>query len=89
MAPLGLEDWWDEPHYKRCYTPNLRGEFILIKLMQRDPKKFQTLMADIFHRREPLPEDLTASDWRFILASMGASGSEIADVLTRMGRQGG
>lgn len=49
MPPLGLDGWWDEPHYKQCYAPNLRGEFILVKLMQCDPKKFQTLVADTFH----------------------------------------
>jgi hypothetical protein len=89
MPPLGLDGWSDEPHYKQCYTPNLRGEFILTKLMQRDPKTFQTLLVDTFRGMEPLPGALTALDWRIILTAMGASVSEIAHVLTRMGRQDG
>lgn len=85
MASVGLDGWWDEPHYKQSYTPNLRGEFILDKLMQCDPKKFKAVMEDTFEGADPLPESMTPSQWRIILTAMGASLTEVAQVLIRMG----
>jgi hypothetical protein len=87
MTALGLDGWWEEPYYKLCYTGNLRGEFILAKLEQREPETFRTVMADIYREREPMPESITAFEWQTILADMGASPEEIADVQARMGQQ--
>jgi hypothetical protein len=42
-------------------------------------------MADIFKGKDPLPESMTASQWRIILMAMGASLTEIAQVFMRMG----
>ena len=85
MPALGLDTWWDEPHYRQCYTANLRGEFILSKLLQRDPPKLRALVASLF-QVEPLPENISTAEWATILTAMGASSDEIADVQTRMGR---
>jgi hypothetical protein len=86
MPALGLAGWWDEPHYRHCYTANLRGEFILAKLLQRDPPKLRALMASLYADGEPLPENLSAAEWATILTAMGASPDEIAEVQARMGR---
>jgi hypothetical protein len=88
MAGLGLDHWWEEPHYKQSSTPNERGEFILGKLMQRDPKKVQTLLREIC-QMEGFPsiaetETVTSAQWRIILEAMGANPVEVAEVLTRM-----
>ena len=85
MPALGLDAWWDEPHYRQCYTANLRGEFILSKLLQRDPPKLRALVASLF-QVEPLSENISAAEWATILTAMGASPDEIADVQTRMGQ---
>ncbi len=89
MTALGLDGWWDEPHYKQCYTMNLRGEFILTKLRQRDPPKLRAVMAALYRHTEPMPESIAAVEWHTILAAMGASLEEIADVQARMGREEG
>jgi hypothetical protein len=86
MPGLGLAAWWDEPHYRQCYSANLRGEFILSKLLQRDPPKFRAMVAGLYADSEPMPESITAVEWATILTAMGASPDEIADVQTRMGR---
>ena len=85
MPALGLDAWWDEPHYRQCYTVNLRGEFILSKLLQRDPPKLRALVASLF-QVEPLPENISTAEWATILTAMGATPDEIADVQSRMGR---
>jgi hypothetical protein len=89
MPALGLDAWWDEPHYKQSYTADLRGEFILAKLLQRDPPKLRAMMASLYADGEPLPENITAAEWTTILNAMGASPDEIADVRARMGREAG
>lgn len=61
---LGLDGWWEEPHYKLCYIANLRGEFILATLVQRDPEKFRTVIAAIDRGKEPMPENMTAFEWQ-------------------------
>ncbi len=76
MPALGLAGWWNEPDYRHCYTANLRGEFILSKLLQRDPPKLRA------------PENISAAEWATILTAMGASPDEIAEVQARMGRAG-
>jgi hypothetical protein len=50
MAALGLDGWWDDPAYKQSDTMNLRAEFILTKLRQRDAEKFRTMMADLYRK---------------------------------------
>jgi hypothetical protein len=87
MAPLDLDAWWDEPHYRQCYTANLRGEFILSKLLQRDPPKLRAVVASLYAATEPLPENINAAEWATILLAMGASPEEIVDVRARMGRE--
>jgi hypothetical protein len=86
MTALGLDAWWDDPHYRQCYTVNLRGEFILMKLLERDPPKLRAVMVDLYRDNEPLAGSITALEWHMILAAMGASPAEIADVQARMGR---
>ncbi len=51
MAALGLDRSWDDPAYKQCDTVNLRAEFILTKLRQRDAEKFRAMMADLYRKR--------------------------------------
>lgn len=85
MADLGVHHWWTEPHFTRCFTPELRGEFILGKLMQRDPEKFRKLLLDTCKISRPCPVTLTATQWQTLLATMGASLVEISEVLIRLG----
>ena len=44
-------------------------------------------MADLYRDDQPDPEDIGRFEWQTILAYMGASEDEIADVQTRMGRR--
>jgi hypothetical protein len=88
MTALGLDRWWDDPAYKQCDAVNLRAEFILTKLMQRDAEKFRAMMADLYRKMGPRPGHMTAFEWQTILAYMGANPAEIAEVLTRMGLSG-
>ena len=85
MTALGLDAWWDEPQYRQSYTVNMRGDFILLKLQQRDPDQLRTVLARLYRDLEPLPEDITAAAWHTILAAMGASSEEIVAVQERMG----
>lgn len=39
MTVLGLDGRWEEPHYRLCNTANLRGEFILAKLVRRSSEQ--------------------------------------------------
>jgi hypothetical protein len=88
MTALGLDGWWDDPAYEQCDTVNLRAEFILTKLRQRDAEKFRTMMADLYRKLGPRPGHMTAFEWQTILAYMGANPAEIAEVLTRIGLSG-
>ena len=83
MAGLGLDGWWDEPHYRDSRTRRERSEFIIGKLMQRDPKKFQRLLLETCEDRQR-PETLTDAQWRVLLVEMGATVSEVTAVLARM-----
>jgi hypothetical protein len=74
---IGLDPWWDEPDYKTCNTFHLRGLFILRKLREHDSTKFHDVMTDLY---------LGTFEWQTILAFMGATEEEIADVQKRMGR---
>ncbi len=85
MPDLGIHDWWNEPHFSECVTPELRGEFVLGKLMQRDPTKFQKLLLATCKITKPRPVKLTSSQWQTLLAAMGASLVEISEVLIRLG----
>ena len=71
MPDLGVHNWWTEPHFKRCLTPTLRGEFVLGKLMQRDPKRFRKLLLETCGIEMPRPVQLTSSQWQTLLATMG------------------
>ncbi len=44
------------------------------------------VMADLYRDDAPDPQDITKFEWQTILAYMGASEEEIADVQKRMGR---
>jgi hypothetical protein len=64
----------------------LRGLFILRKLREHDSTKFHDVMTDLYRDDQPEPEDIGTFEWRTILAFMGASPDEIADVQKRMVR---
>ena len=83
---IGLDAWWDEPAYKTCNTFRLRGLFILRKLREHDPARLQDVLADLYRDDVPDPQDIGSFEWQTILAFMGASEEEIADVQKRMGR---
>jgi hypothetical protein len=83
---IGLDAWWDEPRYKTCITVHLRGLFIFDKLRAYDSAKFEAVMADLYPDERPDPQDIGRFEWQTILAFMGASEDEIADVQGRMGR---
>jgi hypothetical protein len=82
---LGVHDWWTEPHFEQCFTAELRDEFVLGKLMQRDPRKFQKVLLEICQIAEPRPVRITPSQWQALLAAMGANLVEISEVLIRLG----
>ncbi len=84
---IGLDAWWNEPDYKPCNTFRLRGLFILRKLREHDPARLQDVLADLYRDDVPDPQDIGKFEWQTILAYMGASEDEIADVQTRMGRR--
>jgi hypothetical protein len=83
---LNLDPWWDEPEYKTCNTLRLRGAFILQKVREHDPAKFQDVMTDLYRDDQPDPQDIGTFEWQTILTFMGASEEEIRDVQLRMGR---
>jgi len=84
---LGLDAWWDEPAYKTCNTLRLRGLFIFRKLREHDPARLRDVLAELYRDDQPEPEDMGTFKWQTILAYMGASEDEIADVQTFMGRR--
>jgi hypothetical protein len=87
MSPLNLDAWWDEPEYKEAsVTFRLRGLFLFDKLRQHDAARFAEVMADLYRDDPPDPQDIGTFEWQTILAFMGASEAEIADVQKRMGR---
>ena len=86
MTSLGLDAWWDEPAYKSCNTFHLRGLFIFNKLTQHDAARFAEVLGDLYRDDQPDPQDIGTFEWQIILAYMGASPEEIADVQERMGR---
>ena len=88
MTALGLDQWWNDPAYAQCDTANLRAEFILTKLMQRDAEKFRAMMADLYVKMGPRPGHVTAFECQTILVYMGGNPAEIVEVLTRMGLSG-
>lgn len=83
---VGLDAWWDEPEYEPCNTFHLRGLFILRKLRELDSAKFHDVMTDLYGDDQPDPQDIGTFEWQTILAFMGASEEEIADVQNRIGR---
>jgi hypothetical protein len=54
--------------------------------MKHDGAKFVEVMADLYRDDVPDPQDIAKFEWQTILAYMGASAEEIADVQKRMGR---
>ena len=85
MMALGLDAWWEDSTYRQCYTVNMRGDFILLKLQERDPDQLRTVLGRLYRDLEPLPEDITAAAWHTILTAMGATPEEIVAVQERMG----
>ena len=84
---LNLDAWWNEPAYKAAMgTFSERGAFILSKLKEHDAAKLKDVLADLYRDAVPDPMDITKFQWQTILAFMGASAEEIADVQLRMGR---
>jgi hypothetical protein len=85
MADLRIHDWWNEPRFRECLTPELRGEFILRKLMQHDPSKCRKVLRTTCGTPKLLPVRLAPSQWQLLLGAMGASLVEISEVLIRLG----
>jgi hypothetical protein len=83
---LNLSACWGEPEYKVCGTFQTRGYFILRKLHQLDPTKFNRVMTNLYHEQAKKPQDITKVEWKVILEHMGASPEEIKDVQVKMGR---
>lgn len=82
-----VERWWEDPHFQRLHTPAERGHFVLVKLMQRDPKRLPQLLADVCGVRgyPDRPDVITADQWRAILTAMGASPLDVAEIVRRIG----
>ena len=83
---LGLDTWWKEPRYQACNTLYLRGRFIFDKLREHAAAKFEAVMTDLYGDERPDPQDIGQFEWQTILAYLGATEDEIADVQMRMGR---
>ena len=74
---LDLDAWWREPEYKVCGTFQTRGYFILRKLHELDPARFNTVMTNLYHEQEKKSQDITKVE----------SGPEgIKDVQVKMGK---
>ena len=86
VMPLSLGAWWREPEYKVCGTFQTRGYFILRKLHELDPARFNTVMTNLYHEQEKEPQDITKVECKVILEHMGASLEEIRDVQVKMGK---
>jgi hypothetical protein len=87
MAGFEVEHWWDEPHFKRSNTRAERARFVLLKLMQLDPRQLEALLQEVCGRRDYAEAAQSISDdqWRTILTRMGATHLDAADVLIRIG----
>jgi hypothetical protein len=83
---IGLDAWWAEPEYKVCGTFKARGAFILQKLHEFDPARFNTVMTKLYPEEEKVPHDVTKGEWKVILEHIGASPEEIKDVQVKMGK---
>lgn len=84
---LNLDPWWDEPFYKKAQGSfSDKGAYILNRLRSVDAEKLDTIREDLYRNGTPDPMDITKFEWQVILAFMGASEEEIADVQKRMGR---
>jgi hypothetical protein len=83
---VGLDAWWDEPAYRVGGTFKARGYFILRKLHELDPDRFNTVMTQLYPEEERAPQDITKTEWKVILEHMGASPEEIKDVQVKMGK---
>ena len=85
---LDADAWWDEPAYKAAASDTFaeRGAFIPAKLQDHDTAELKDVLSDLFREAVPEPGDITKFEWETILAFMGASPEEIADVQKRMGR---
>jgi hypothetical protein len=51
-----------------------------LKLAEHDSVKLTTVLDDVYRGGQPDPQDITKFEWQVILAYMGASDAEIADV---------
>jgi hypothetical protein len=87
MAGFEVEHWWDEPHFRRSNTRAERARFVLLKLMQLDPQRLETLLLEVCGRRDyaEVAQSITDDQWRTILTRMGATPLDAADVLIRIG----
>jgi hypothetical protein len=87
MAGFEVERWWDEPHFKRSNTRAERAQFVLVKLMQHDPKKLTGLLREVCQVQgyPETPHAITDEQWRTILTEMGATPLDVAEVLIRIG----
>ena len=87
MAGFEVEHWWDEPHFKRSNTRAERARFVLLKLMQLDPRRLEELLLEVCGRRDyaEASQSITDDQWRIILTRMGATPLDAADVLIRIG----
>ena len=84
---LKLDPWWDEPAYKAAQVSfSTKGTFILAKLQAHGAAKLKDVLADVYRDAVPDPTDITKFEWEVILAYLGASPDESADVQKRMGR---
>src|SRR4026209_73348 len=87
MAGFEVEHWWDEPHFKRSNTRAERARFVLLKLMQLDPRRLEALLWEVCGLRDyaEAAQSITDDQWREILTGMGATPLDAADVLIRIG----
>ena len=82
---LNTDPWWDDPFYKKGQgSLSDKGAYILNRLL--DSEKLGIALGDLYRNGTPAPSHITKFERQVILAYMGASEEEIADVQKRMGR---
>ena len=76
-----------QPHFKRSNTRAERARFVLLKLMQLDPRRLEALLWEVCGLRDyaEAAQSITDDQWREILTGMGATPLDAADVLIRIG----
>ena len=82
-AGIDSSTWWNDPRWL-AGGPAERRVFVLTRLRMLDERKFQEVMWTMF-RRGIEPADIDRDQWLDILLDMGATPTEVRDVMSKLG----